>query len=398
MKTTKRQRRRRILLLADFAYTSGKAVAAGVIRFVSSHPELDLMLHGRNSETTLMQKGLVPVTGIDGIVSCFGNDLDFMRDQLDSVPGVPVVFASLPRGWTPPTGRHSAAIFCDQSAVSEAAAELFLRHGLSEFGYVGSRNEEALRTWDAERRDAFRDFLVARGFRTSVYLPPSGADADAELASLTVWLRSLPKPCGLLVSNDIRAMHVLNTCRTEGIAVPEQIQVIGADNEEWICDRTFPSLTSVEPDFEGCGHRAAETLLAMMDGGPWEREQTFGVKRVEQRMSTTDIHGSTNRAVRAREYLRTHSSEPLSTVRLAAILGCSPRLLQLSYKAVFGCTVQEDLLETRLNLARKLLAENRVPICDIPERVGFESPFHFMKLFKKHTGMTMLQWRKRGGT
>ena len=398
MKTTKRQRRRRILLLADFAYTSGKAVAAGVIRFVSSHPELDLMLHGRNSETTLMQKGLVPVTGIDGIVSCFGNDLDFMRDQLDSVPGVPVVFASLPRGWTPPTGRHSAAIFCDQSAVSEAAAELFLRHGLSEFGYVGSRNEEALRTWDAERRDAFRDFLVARGFRTSVYLPPSGADADAELASLTVWLRSLPKPCGLLVSNDIRAMHVLNTCRTEGIAVPEQIQVIGADNEEWICDRTFPSLTSVEPDFEGCGHRAAETLLAMMDGGPWEREQTFGVKRVEQRMSTTDIHGSTNRAVRAREYLRTHSSEPLSTVRRAAILGCSPRLLQLSYKAVFGCTVQEDLLETRLNLARKLLAENRVPICDIPERVGFESPFHFMKLFKKHTGMTMLQWRKRGGT
>ena len=397
MKTTKRQRRR-ILLLADFAYASGKAVAAGVIRFVSSHPELDLMLHGRNSETTLMQKGLVPVTGIDGIVSCFGNDLDFMREQLDSVPGVPVVFASLPRGWTPPAGRRSAAIFCDQAAVAEAAAELFLRHGLSEFGYVGSRNEEAVRTWDAERRDAFRDFMVERGFPTSVYLPPLGADADAELASLTVWLRALPKPCGLLVSNDIRAMHVLNSCRTEGIAVPEQIQVIGADNEEWICDRTFPSLTSVEPDFEGCGYRAAETLLAMMDGGPWEREQTFGVKRVEQRMSTTDIHGSTNRAVRAREYLRIHTGEPLTTARLAAILGCSPRLLQLSYKAVFGCTVQEDLLEARLDLARKLLAENRVAICDIPERVGFESPFHFMKLFKKRTGMTMLQWRKRGGT
>ena len=397
MKPIKRQRRRRILLLADFAYASGKAVAAGVIRFVSSHPELDLMLHGRNSETTLMQKGLVPVTGIDGIVSCFGNDLDFMREQLDSVPGVPVVFASLPRGWTPPAGRHSAAIFCDQTAVAEAAAELFLRHGLSEFGYVGSRNEEAVRTWDAERRDAFRDLMVGRGFPTSVYLPPLGADADAELASLTVWLRSLSKPCGLLVSNDVRAMHVLNVCRAEGIAVPEQIQVIGTDNEEWICDRTSPSLTSVEPDFEGCGHRAAETLLAMMDGGPWEREQTFGVKRIEQRMSTTDIHGSTNRAVRAREYLRAHSSEPLSTSRLAAILGCSPRLLQLSYKAVFGCTVQEDLLEARLDLARKLLAENRIPICDIPECVGFESPFHFMKLFKRRTGMTMLQWRKRGG-
>ena len=397
MKTTKGQRRRRILLLADFAYASGKAVAAGVIRFVSSHPELDLMLHGRNSETTLMEKGVVPVAGIDGIVSCLSPYLDFMREQLDSVPGVPVVFASLPRDWTPPKGRRSAAIFCDQGAVAEAAAELLLRHGLSEFGYVASRNEEAVRMWDGERRDAFRDFMAERGFQTSVYLPPAGADADAELASLTIWLRSLPKPCGLFVSNDVRAMHVLNVCRAEGIAVPEQVQVIGTDHEEWLCDRTYPSLTSVEPDFEGCGHRAAETLLAMMDGGPWEREQTFGVKRIEQRMSTTDIHGSTNRAVRAREYLRAHASEPLGTARLAAILGCSPRLLQLSYKAVFGCTVQEDLQEARLDLARKLLAENRVPICDIAECVGFESPFHLMKLFKKRTGMTMLQWRKRGG-
>jgi LacI family transcriptional regulator len=252
--------------------------------------------------------------------------------------------------------------------------------------------------WDRERRDAFRGFLAKRGYHASVYLPPAGTDADAELASLTTWLRSLPKPCGLFVSNDIRAMHVLTVCRAEGIAVPEQLQVVGTDNEEWICDRTSPSLTSVEPDFEGCGHRAAETLLAMMDGGPWVREQTFGVRRVEQRMSTTDIHGSANRAVRAREYLRAHASEPLGTARLAAILGCSPRLLQLSYKAVFGCTVQEDLQEARLDLARKLLAENRVPICDIAECVGFESPFHLMKLFKKRTGMTMLQWRKRCGS
>ena len=398
MKPNKRHRRRHILLLADFAYASGKAVAAGVIRFVSTHPGLELLMYGRNSETTLMQKGLVPVSGIDGIVSCLGTDFDFMREQLDSLPGVPVVFASLPRGWTPPEGRSSAAIFCDQAAVAEAAAGLLLRHGLSEFGYVASRIEEAAQLWDGERRDAFRDFLAKRGFDTSVYLPPAGVDADAELAALTAWLRSLPKPCGIFVSNDVRAMHVLNVCLAEGIAVPEQIQIIGTDNEEWICDRTSPSLTSVAPDFEGCGHRAAETLLAMMEGGPWVREQTFGVQRVEQRMSTTDIHGSANRAVRAREYLRTHASEPLGTARLAAILGCSPRLLQLSYKAVFGCTVQEDLQEARLDLARKLLAENRVPVCDIPERVGFESPFHLMKLFKKRTGMTMLQWRRRGGT
>ena len=68
-------------------------------------------------------------------------------------------------------------------------------------------------------------------------------------------------------------MHVLNICRAEGIAVPEQIQVVGVDNEEWICDHTSPTLTSVEPDFEGCGERAVETLLAMMEpNGKWKME------------------------------------------------------------------------------------------------------------------------------
>ena len=384
-------------MLADFAYASGKAVASGVIRFVNAHPELDLLLHGRNSEMVLMQKGMVPVTGIDGIVSCLGNDLDFIREQLDSVPDAPVVFASLPRAWSPPKGRHSAAILCDQAAVAGAAADLLVRHGLTEFGYVGSRNDEAARTWDAERREAFCASIAERGFKASIYLPDAGADADADLAYLSSWLKGLPKPCGLLVSNDIRAMHVLNICRAEGIAVPEQVQVVGVDNEAWICNRTSPTLTSVEPDFEGCGRRAAETLLAMMAGSPWEREQSFGVARVEQRMSTTDMHGSMNRAVRARKWLRGHCGERFDFAQVASHLGCSARMLETSYRTVFGRTMQQDLMEMRLERAKKLLDDTDIPILRIPERCGSAAPNHFLQLFKERTGMTMLQWRKRGG-
>ena len=236
----------------------------------------------------LIRRGLVPDSAIDGIVSCIWLDADYLRRLRKARPRVPIVFASLPRGWSPPKAGACASVFCDHAAIAEAAANLLVRHGLTDFGYVGARYEEAARTWDGERREAFCSALRAQGFRAAAYSPPDGADADAELAALASWLRARPKPCGLLVSDDIRAMHVLNVCRAEGIAVPEQIQVVGVDNEEWICDHTSPTLTSVEPDFEGCGERAVETLLAMMDGRAHDREATFWVRRVEQRMSTTD--------------------------------------------------------------------------------------------------------------
>ena len=386
--------RRRILLLADFAYASGRGIASGIIRFLSAHSGIDLLLHGRTSEMPAMRKDLIPVSGIDGIVTCFGDDMAFMRKWLEAAPRVPAVLANVPRNWTPPEGRRYASIFCDHAAVAGAAAGLLIRHGLTEFGYVGSRYPHAARTWDAERREAFRAALEERGFRADAYSPPDGADADRELASFASWLQALRKPCGILVSDDIRAMHVLNVCRAKGFAVPEQVQVVGADNDELICGNTSPTLTSVEPDFEGCGRRAAATILAMMDGRKYERETTFGVSRVEQRMSTTDMHGSVNRAVRARKWLRENFRQKIGVSQAAAQLGCSPRVLQISYKAVFGRPMREDLIDMRLEHARKLLTDTDIPVYLIPERCGSDAPHHFLRLFKARTGVTMLQWRR----
>ena len=394
MKHRKDQRRRRILLLADFAYASGKAVASGVIQFVSSHSGTDLLIHGRTSEMPKMLERLVPTSGIDGIISCFGTDMDFMHGLLKSLPRVPVVFASVGRGIASVHARRSAVIFCDHASVASAAAELLVRHGLSDFGYVGSRYEKAAATWDAERRDAFCGAIARHGFRTSVY-SPSSAEADKELASLSSWLRALPKPCGILVSDDMRAMHVLNVCRVVGISVPEQIQVIGVDNEEWICCHTSPTLTSVEVDFEGCGQLAAETLLAMMEGRAYASETSFGIRRVVQRMSTTDMHGSTNRAVMARDWMVANCCRRIDGPEAAAALGCSTRTLQLSYKSVFGRTMQQDLIDMRLEHARKLLANTDVPVCRVAECCGVKATSHFMRQFKAHTGMTMLQYRRR---
>ena len=408
-------RRRRILMLADFSYASAKAIASGAIRFVSTRPGLELLLEGAHPQNKDLEYAGDMVA--DGVISCMGTKGPLLQRVMRANPRSPVVFASLVRDLSTIKGRPTCSLRCDNAAIAEAAAALFLRHDLAHFAYVGARSGASANYFDGERCKGYVRTLETHGFTPDIYKPPpASAGADAEFASLGAWLRALPKPCGLFVSYDQRAMHVLSVCRAEGIAIPEQIQVVSADNEEWICEHTSPTLTSVEPDFEGCGHRAAEMLLRLMDGakvnaqgtranapqfvdagGPGfvPAELTFGVKGVEQRMSTTDMHGSVNRAVRARKYLREHAAEPLAGATLAAHLGCSPRTLQLSYKAVFGRTVQDDLADARLDLAKKLLSDTDIPVCDIPERCGFASPNHLMRLFRRRTGMTMLQWRRR---
>jgi len=390
----KRAARRRILMLADFSYASAKAIASGAIQFVSTRPGLELLLEGAHPQNKDLEYAGDMVA--DGVISCMGTKASLLQRVMKANPRSPVVFASLVRDLSTVKGRPTCSLRCDNAAIAEAAAALFLRHDLAHFAYVGARSGASTNYFDGERCEGYVRTLATRGFAPNLYKPPpASAGADAEFASLGAWLRALPKPCGLFVSYDQRAMHVLNVCRAEGIAIPEQVQVVSADNEEWICEHTSPTLTSVEPDFEGCGHRAAELLLHLMAGRKCEPVETFGVKGVEQRMSTTDMHGSVNRAVHARKFLREHAAEPLAGSTLAAHLGCSPRTLQLSYKAVFGRTVQDDLADARLDLAKKLLSDTDIPVCDIPEHCGFASPNHLMRLFRRRTGMTMLQWRRR---
>ena len=396
---------RRILFLGDFSYSSTKPIVSGAIRFLSEHPDVALHIHGAHPGDDDYEYGFD--SKVDGVITCVGTYQRHIR-ELAKTKGIRrFAFVCSPCDM-PALRSRSISLVCDDAAIASAAASLLVRHGLKAFGYVGARLDARRAGWNAARREAFLQTLDALGFQAEVYKsPPKKTGAVAELAALAAWLRALPKPCGLFVAYDQRAMRVLNICRAEGIAVPEQIQIVSADNEEWICESTLPTLTSIEPDFEGAGYRAAEALLNMIDNAECRMQnaecmeaagggtETFGVRRVVERMSTTDAHGSLSRAVRARDYIRTHTGEPLSVAAIAKKLCCSTRMLQKSYKAVYGTTVRDDIAEARLERAKRLLAETKTPVGEIPGLVGFESPLHFARFFKTRTGMSMRDWRRR---
>lgn len=380
---------RHVLFVADFAYSSSSLILSGVVSALSARTDVSLIVRGAHPAEADWEYGVE--SGIDGVVSCLGAGDPRAQWFVKGRRGPPVALVSANQA-APSARRRTASFICDASAVGKAAADLLSHHGLLHFGYVGARADVPF-SWDVARREAFVAALAWKGFRAEVYEPsPAEAGAAADSGALEAWLKRLTKPCGVFVSYDVRAMNVLAVCRSAGIAVPEQIQVVGVDNEPWICEKTSPTLTSIEPDFEGAGRRAAEAVLAMADGAQGGASETFGVRRIVQRMSTTDAHGHTMRAVRAREYIAAHALERISVASLAKALCCSPRTLQIGYRKVYGITVTDEIAEAKVAAAQKMLAGN-TPVEAVPELVGYESPRHFKRVFKARTGATMSQWR-----
>ena len=385
---------RHILFVANLAHDASRTIMAGVISRLSSRPDAMLLVRGFY-EPDIGRECPLAEEDVDGVISCVGFDDPVGHWFSRGRRGPPVAIVATGPGASE-ARRRTITLVCDEAEVGRAAAELLVRHDLKEFGFVGVRVNAENNPWNAARRDAYQSALARHGFTARVYDGSSAsADAAQDAANLSAWLRALPKPCGVFAANDLRAMNVLDACRMEGLSVAEQIQVVGVDNEPWICEKTSPTLTSIEPDFEGAGSRAAEAILAMIDGAKGGAAETFGIRRVVQRMSTTDVHGDAGRAVRARDYIAAHADERIAVTEIARRLNCSKRTLQKSYAKVFGIRLTDEIAAAKVAKAKKLLSGKDTTIDEIPELVGFESPNHFKRVFKARTGMSMSQFRRR---
>lgn len=174
------------------------------------------------------------------------------------------------------------------------------------------------------------------------------------------WLLDLPKPCGIMVAFDFKARQVLECCLRCGIPVPGDVAVIGVDNDEAICENTTPTLSSVLPDFEGGGYRAAELLDPLMRRTRRKPVTlTYGVKRIVHRQSSQHTSNPNWIALKAKEFIRLNACMDISVNDVAKHLNVSRRLAELRFR----------------------------------EACGYPTETHLKVLFKKRFGMTMREYR-----
>ena len=209
-------------------------------------------------------------------------------------------------------------------------------------------------------------------------------------------MRDLPKPCGVFAAFDQRARHLLSVCRGEGLPVPRQIQVLGVDDEEYVCENEIPSLSSLAVDFRGAAQEAMQAIFAHLEtGSPLPSAFLAGVAGFTERLSTCDVSRSGERVNRARDFIRLHASEGISPSDVARHVGGTLRYLESGFRAVLGTTVEAELREARLQAAVRLLEDTETPLGDIAGHVGAGNPRSLMNAFKRRFGCSMRQWRSK---
>jgi len=270
--------------------------------------------------------------------------------------------------------------------IGEAAADHLLSIGrCRSYAFL---HKEGMPDWSTTRFKAFRERLNAHGLWCHEFTSCEG-------------LARLARPVGLFAAHDDTAYRTLAFCKAHHLRVPEDVMLLGTDNDTLICENANPRLSSVQPDFEQEGFLAAQTLDRMMEArrlGPSESSSSttlfVGVKRIVRRDSTAETSQAGKLVQKAVAYIRKNVIRGISVDDVARHLGCSRRLADLRFRELQGTTIGETIIALRLDTVRHLLATTRDSIDEISRACGYQNPNYLKNLFKKRFGLTMRDFRK----
>jgi LacI family transcriptional regulator len=292
-------------------------------------------------------------------------------------------------------------VLSDNRAIAQLAAAHLLERELKHFAYCGL---PGICSSD-ERCRNFVQAIAAAGHEASIYDPPRRHRAMSIAASegyelqwegaMVRWLRALPKPVGVMACSDLRAHQVLIACDQNHLAVPEEVAVIGVDNDEVICGLTRPPLSSVEQNPEEVGYQAAALLDRMMEGATMSCEKIVVEPRGVVARQSTDVVAVPNVDVAAAlHYIREHACDGLTVDDLLAHMAMSRRTLERRFVALLGRSPRDEISRVQLGHVKQLLVMTDYPLAKIAQLAGFRYVESMCVLFKNTTGQTPGQYRR----
>ena len=263
------------------------------------------------------------------------------------------------------------------------------------YGFVPTVSDQY---WSASRLKGFKAALAAKKANVDVFNSPGAAAGSREdLAALRDWLATLPKPAAVMASWDTRATQVLAICKDAQIKIPNQVAVLGVDNDELLDESSDPPISSILPNHEQLGYAAARVLNNLMSGRHAKTSAPFLVKpvKVVERESAVASAPAAHLLSRATAYIRKNAAKGIKVKDVAAFLGVSRRLADLRFQQFSGETINETITRHRLDAVKKFLATTNRPIKTISEECGYTDPSYLKVLFKRRFGCTMREWRRQ---
>jgi LacI family transcriptional regulator len=286
----------------------------------------------------------------------------------------------------------------DSHQAGRLAAEHLLERGLRHFAFCGNPGQ----IWSDRREDGFRQRLDEAGFSCSVHRPSrvkSSLSSARERPRLLAWLWSLPKPVGLMASNDVRGLEIAEACSEAQILVPDEVAIVGVDEDRLLCDLANPTLSSVMLDTERAGYRAAELLDRMMSGKRTRRERIVVEALWVVTRRSTDVLAVEDRDVaEAMRFIRENAKRPIGVADVVRRLAVSRRALEIRFRRTLGRPIRAEIERVRLSKLKQLLVETDMPLWKLSEMAGFSSLSYTSQVFRREVGATMRSYRSNHRT
>ena len=378
--------------MVDVSSSFGRAICEGVSRFAVERGGWLLLPYKAAQEPRVMADWL-RANRVDGIISCVASREIFLFLRETGIPLVNVLLRDCGPGVT--------SVTSDSAGIGRLAVDFFRRSGFINFAFCGYSGL----AFSELRGKAFSKSLATLGY--TLHLPPGderpcrakfkyeqayGADSDRHLGK---WLRNLPKPVAILACNDVRGQQVVRVAQECGIAVPEELAVLGVDNDETSCRLCAPALSSIDPNCNGIGHAAAQALyklkLGIVQAGTDIGVPPGGV--IERQ--TTALAAVTDPIVaEALRIIRDRIREKMTPRKLSDALGCSGTKLDSLFRKNLGCSSAEVIARVRLKRLTEILQETDLPLKAIAAMFSFSSPIGLSMFIRRTTGITPLKLRQ----
>ncbi|AQT69090.1 Xylose operon regulatory protein [Anaerohalosphaera lusitana] len=306
----------------------------------------------------------------------------------------PVIFASYMEEHT----ESAARLMTNDQSVGKMGAKHFLERGFRSFGYVGYKNM----FWSTKRGVSFCEELQRNGFAAECYsqsAKDSGSDMLKEQLVLADWLKSLEKPCGVFCCNDDQAQQVVRASRHADLRIPEDIGVLGVDNDEIICTLANPSISSIALNLEAAGFQAAQLLDQMMSGEQVPPETIRVEPSYVVTRQSSDISAIQDADVAAAvSFIRRNCRKPIQVDDVLQAVSVSRRCLYEKFKRELKCGVYAFIKKKRVEQIERRLIETDMSICQIALEFGFTSTDYIAQYFRSQKGVNPLEFRKQFGS
>jgi LacI family transcriptional regulator len=378
--------RRSVALLIETSNAYARGLMDGIIAYQREHELWSIYVS--EQERGARPPGWLKNWHGDGIIARIETEPIAVALRRTTVPVVDVSSARRVKGipW----------VETDDREIARLAAQHLIDRGFRSLAFCG----EPQFNWSRWREQHFTAAAVEAGCECHVYNGKPRSDDDfswiRERRRLQAWLENLPKPVGIMACYDFKGQQLLDVCREQDIAVPEQTAVIGVDNDVRLCRLCTPPLSSVIPDTHRTGYEAARLLDRMMQGETI-REAAFLAPPlgIAERQSTDVYAVDDEDLVIALRYIREHACDGITVADVLRVVPLSRRILEHRFQKFVRRTPHAEIIRIRMERVSRLLRETELPLTEIAAKSGFAAAEYLSVAFKKHTGTSPRAYRRQ---